>query len=1175
MFSVLRRRRLHNGFSFAASNCAKLLVLIFILGFTSLASGQHKPDYTLLWKITGKDLTKPSYLFGTMHVRDKRVFDFSDSVMVCIQKCDAFTLEVHPDSLVQYMLTDMRNQDPSRDLHKILSDEQYAKLAKRFETKHGYQMSKSVNPAALESMLNDQNDKPDDKITFVDAYLYGIARTLQKDIYGLEKASDQANSLNESDEILKQRIEDFLGGNEANGKERETLTDIYATGSLKAIYNHLLDLEGINATIIGRNRVMVNSMLKIMTKQSLFTAVGVAHLPGEGGVIDLLRQAGYTVTPVNATFTGIANSYVIDHAKMKWHMYEDKEHGYTVEFPSEPFVTDLYTFKTVISPDLSNEVFFGALTLPAGTAAHPASLTDAMTRISQWRKGSNIISKKLITLNGMKGMELMLKSGVDYMRMQFVLKNNLLYALYLGNKKEVLQLPYANRFFSSLKITQPQEKPVTPWIDFKDAKGGFSVKVPVEPKYINKQIANPNQKDGAPYVMNMYVSTHETNMANYLLRYNDYPEGYYLADKNLVFNSMVDEFKQKGSIIGQPKKIWKDGNEGRAMTVMLSDKSFCEIQVYVRGNRLYLLMRQDMLENKRDRIKDDFFKSFSLLPHRPAQMVTYKPQGDKYSISTFSAAPKIVVRSAHDATSYLQTDVDCYSTNPNSGGVYTFEHATISKYYRTPHIDSLYKNLINGLADGYKILKTDTVTMGGLKGREYITQTADSTQNRRHRVLFTNNEMYYMSGRLGTDELYSADANNYFNSLNISKSSQPFDLSGSKTSVIMSDLLSPDTSVYKYALGSLNYYDFEKQDLPAIYQALQKSYPDDTTDTGARQKLLRGLVGNHDAQTLSQLLTIYPTLQGKDYLKALTLKTMAKVDQQDGYKQYLNLLTTGDELQLESAYNAFAPLHDSLAYAAAHFEQLLPLMKHPKYRSQLLSLANSMLTDDNQSTYLPLVKNHFKALTAYGQADLNQCLAQSDTSYNEWSSYIYRYLTLMSKVKGQPLTAAFTSRLIGQNKKTDYHSNALAARIHNQLTLPQLMITQKLADINSRYMLMEAFSQENQLGKVSGKYKTQAEFARLCMYEYLGEYEDAYPNKLYLLGSVMQQGKVYYAFGYRNEDMEDNQPDYIGIAGPFKAGSARLDFSRYWSYSNSEVKKANWRAQAIQMIPVLKEQYSQ
>jgi hypothetical protein len=48
----------------------------------------------------------------------------------------------------------------------------------------------------------------------------------------------------------------------------------------------------------NRNRNWVEKLKKIMPDHAVVVAVGAGHLPGEKGVISLLRKAGYTVTPV-------------------------------------------------------------------------------------------------------------------------------------------------------------------------------------------------------------------------------------------------------------------------------------------------------------------------------------------------------------------------------------------------------------------------------------------------------------------------------------------------------------------------------------------------------------------------------------------------------------------------------------------------------------------------------------------------------------------------------------------------------------------------------------------------------------------------------------------------------------------------------------------------------------
>jgi hypothetical protein len=63
---------------------------------------------------------------------------------------------------------------------------------------------------------------------------------------------------------------------------------------------------------------------------------------------------------------------------------------------------------------------------------------------------------------------------------------------------------------------------------------------------------------------------------------------------------------------------------------------------------------------------------------------------------------------------------------------------------------------------------------------------------------------------------------------------------------------------------------------------------------------------------------------------------------------------------------------------------------------------------------------------------------------------------------------------------------------------------------------------------------------------------------------------LYYAYKFDLPERTDGET-YIGIVGPYKPGSAKLDFDKYNAYTNYDVKSLNWMKQAKKMIPELKE----
>ncbi len=52
--------------------------------------------------------------------------------------------------------------------------------------------------------------------------------------------------------------------------------------------------------LVKRNIRMIDAAIPLMEKNNggVFIAVGMAHLPGLGGMVDLFKKEGFTVTPI-------------------------------------------------------------------------------------------------------------------------------------------------------------------------------------------------------------------------------------------------------------------------------------------------------------------------------------------------------------------------------------------------------------------------------------------------------------------------------------------------------------------------------------------------------------------------------------------------------------------------------------------------------------------------------------------------------------------------------------------------------------------------------------------------------------------------------------------------------------------------------------------------------------
>jgi uncharacterized protein YbaP (TraB family) len=1153
--------------------CAIILFISFnaFNGFS-----QQNTGYTLLWKISGNGLSKPSYLFGTMHVKDKRVFNFSDSVMISIQNCSRFALEVHPDTIMNTMFEMLQSTDSLRRLDKLLSKEEYEKLAKKFEEKNGYPMGK-IDPMIVESLMEPNEDKADDKITFVDAYLYGIARTLNKNIFGLEDASSQFDQYYGSKDIIKNRLLDLLDEDgEANADEsKEEMVKIYSTGNLDAIYKYAAESGTLDSVITERNKVMANSMIKYMKGETLFAAVGAAHLPGPDGVIALLRKAGYEVMPVQASFTGVAGKYHIDYMKMDWPVYRNEELGYSLEFPGTPIKTKIVGLKTIIYPDMANNVYYGLNVIPEGTSARPANRLEVINKaISNFTKdkSNQVISKKESIFNKLPCTEVIMKVKSQHMRMRLIFANNLLYCIYAGSKLNHLYQPYIDRYFNSFTNFSIPGKPSRPWITYTDSVGAFTVKLPEQPRVIAKEVPGKMKDKPITFLLNLYMSDDTPNFKSYVIRYNNYPEGTFIKDKKLMLDALVNDFKARGKLVGEPVKILKDGIEGYEIKVILTGGYYSVTRMFVKGNRVYMLLKEVIQADLTDDTQDPFFDSFNFTSYIEPVYYTYQQDNPGFKIE-MASKPKILIDSSKDHSNFLNNTITCYSTNPASGGLYGFEYSKISPYYRTENVDSLYANMVKRLT-GYQdsLLKVDTILLNGIKAREILTIKTETGEKTRTRMLINDEYIFFLISHLDNSELYDRASNVFYNSLTFTRPlRQTIDLSSSKAEKISRDLGSTDTATYKNALGALSYYKFTPAELPHVYSALQRNYTDDTSKSGARYLLIEELKKVNNDSTSMVLLNLYHNLKGKDMVKGVVLSALPAVDKKSGYDNYIKLLTSDAPLKTTELFEVFRPLTDSVEFAAENFEKLLPFVKYDGYRSHVLRLARNM-ADKKNSAYDKILRTNYVALTAYGMADLDNYLSLKDSAKNDWYGSMYNYIQLMNKITSEDFNEKFTKRYLEKDPKGSYVSGAVVARINNGLNNVQLLVNKLLDSIDTRYDIMEAYNNHKQLNRVPLKYRKQDAYASLCLYQYISADDYGSPQKITFLGSIIKNGAIYYVFKYLLPDREE-KASLIGITGPYKPGSAKLNFEKYYAYTDYDVVKTNWRLQAAKMITPLKDAY--
>jgi uncharacterized protein YbaP (TraB family) len=294
-----------------------LLMTVFVIG----ANAQ------LLYKISGKDLQKPSYIIGTYHLANVGFVDKIPGVKDALTNTEQVYGELD--------MTDLQSADnmkkmqnammlpEGQSLKTILTADQMKRLNAYLKKTMSVDMSSpmvekqmgKLTPQALVTQLTllmfmtKHMGEFDPSSTF-DQYFQAQAKKNNEPVGGFETVDFQIKTLLQSTP-MKRQVEqlmclidhqDFMESMSdkiVNAFYAQDLTAVKAAMDEKIGNSCDSTPEEEDALINNRNADWLTKMPAIMSAKPTFFAVGAGHLPGDKGVLQLLKNAGYTVEGVN------------------------------------------------------------------------------------------------------------------------------------------------------------------------------------------------------------------------------------------------------------------------------------------------------------------------------------------------------------------------------------------------------------------------------------------------------------------------------------------------------------------------------------------------------------------------------------------------------------------------------------------------------------------------------------------------------------------------------------------------------------------------------------------------------------------------------------------------------------------------------------------------------------
>ena len=282
------------------------LVVWLVLYALCYHTGWAAEEQGILWRIDGA-ATQPSYLLGTIHSDDARITTLPVTIANIFRQADSFSGEIDMD-LPNLMQASQATLLPEGESLQQLLDSTLYQQTVQLLAAYGMpelvvQRMKPWAAAATLSLPRPQTG------LFLDMLLYTQAAAQGKRVYGLETVSEQVGAMETMPRDLQIiMLRDAVAQHDQLDQIIEALINAYLQRDLNALesISDKAMQQGdrrvaqlfTSEVVVNRNRRMLERMQPRLREGNAFIAVGALHLPGKDGLLTLLRNKGYRVSPV-------------------------------------------------------------------------------------------------------------------------------------------------------------------------------------------------------------------------------------------------------------------------------------------------------------------------------------------------------------------------------------------------------------------------------------------------------------------------------------------------------------------------------------------------------------------------------------------------------------------------------------------------------------------------------------------------------------------------------------------------------------------------------------------------------------------------------------------------------------------------------------------------------------
>lgn len=1136
-----------------------IFFLIFGLFFfsCSLLEAQNKKNYQgLFWQISGKGMSRPSYLYGTMHVSGKVAFHLSDSFYIAISSVDVVALETNPEILMDDLMEADYLNPAARNIFPIgqngsFSGEEFQLVKNQKET---FKAALSEELALINGLLFRTNERSGDfeEDTYLDLYIYKTGKRLKKQITGVERFQDVTRL---SEEAYKVKDNDMYQRKRLSAGEAESLmNDAYRRGDLDFLdsLHQISSSKGyLEKMLYERNRTMAKNMDSIIQKNPLFVGVGAAHLPGVNGIIEILRKKGYTVRPVKVGDRDSKQKAIVDNKKytLNYNKQISADKFFQVDVPGKLYeLGPNENVQYYLYPELVNGAFYMVTRIKTYPTFLGKTEKDILNQLDSMLYESipgEIISKKPITKNGYQGLDVINKTRRgDFQRSQIFTTPFELIIFKLGGTRDFAKSKESETYFNSIQLKEAKNK--TEWTTFEPEGKGFQILFPTPPVHnfnFSKMTVSPHQRhDFMAYEgQNTYLLSRMS-----VARYDYIEEDTF--DLSMISEGFASTAKYK-EISRKNLKI--NGLEALDVQYKTANNQYVFTRQMIRASHFYLLAIHSPDKNTNT---DKFFDSFTLKEFDYPNSEQYKDTNLFFQVQTcvkpskFASSDLAWLRSfsRNDEKSYMPFERNKMFYDAKTGEEIAVKLERFHKYLTIKDSATFWEQEIEEMSAN-KDMRIVGKTIQNLKDRSECKFQLEDTNSQRAiicKLILKGGCLYTLLTMRNLQEKESRFTQTFFETFIPSDTLIGTSIFADKSALFLGNLMSDDSTRKEEALASVVEVDFSDKYTDSLmyglqhFQAIERKKDSKYREAENEYLSLKSeLIAKYNhlpsEKSVALLDKLYAQVSDTTILQLAILEALAGIKTQKSYSTLKQLLLAetplpSEENDLNTLFSSLE--NDSLALSATLFPDILSLVNLHEYEENIYSLLVACL---DSGLITPSVYQSYQT-TILNNARIALKRQFSDEQQNDFhgNSTLANYTILLLPFwETTPAIKVHLDKLM-RTKSNDLKMQTALSLLKAKINVADSIWENLAKKDRFRVALYQSLKKIGHLEKFPTANLTQESIVRALFVNDLPTWSGENMDSLTFLKKILVsfKGKQGYAYFYKYR-LKDAREDKIGMIG--------------------------------------------